>query len=294
MKCFPEIPYAPPPGYCDYPYYQTYDVLNSGLANGASPRSVDIPSDGYSQFILRAILGMPDILQANGSVQVYDAKIKPMAHSELKLAGCGIYMMVPERLYPLASDITFDLSLVNVSGQPYGKLLFLGVKRIPENFSNPKPSIYNYAELPYSWLLGTAIPGVGTAPFIIIPVAGGAPQMYNFPILNYDFELLEIRAVNAVTGVPCSGVFAARIWDPDFPPRVLMDSPILDRYLINNADGATNADLVANVTTRIPVTFPTPSMLYPRQSILQIEITSLAPVPTIVQIELRGIQRIPR
>jgi hypothetical protein len=295
MKCFPEVPYAPPPGYVDYPYYQTYDVTAAAaLANGDSPRNLSIPADGFSEFRLRALMGMPDILQPTGSLQIYGASRHPFAHSEMKLAGAGIYPMLPEHSYSKGIDISFDLSLISKTGQPYGKLIFQGVKRFAGDYTNPRPSLYDYTEQPYSWLPVTNVPGQGNAPFLLIPGGVGTILKYNLPIENYDFELLEIRAANVTTGLPCSGVFAMRVWDPDFPPRLLMDSPILDRYLINNADGATQADLIANVTTRVPATFPVPSMLYPLKSLLQIEITSMVAQATLVQIEFRGIQRIPK
>lgn len=294
MKCFPEIPYQPPPGYVDFPYYQSFDVIGKGLPNGSSPNNLSIPSDGISEFRLRAVMGMPDILQPTGTLQVYTAARHPYAHSAMKLAGAGIYLTLPEHTYGKAADISFDLGLVSNTGQVYGKLIFQGIKRFAGNFTNPKPSLYDYTELPYSWLPSNGTLGNGFAPIINIPGTVGAILTFNFNIRNYDFELLEIRATNVTTGLPCSGVFAMRVWDPDFPPRLLMDSPILDRYVINNADGAAQADLTANVTTRIPTTFPVPSMVYPNQSVLQIELTSMVSIQTPIQLELRGIQRIPK
>ena len=294
MKCFPEIAYQPPPGYVDFPYYQTFDVVGQALPNGGSVNNLSIPSDGISEFRLRALMGMPDVLQPAGSLQIYGAARHPFAHKNMKLAGAGIYLTLPEHTYPKASDISFDLALISNTGQAYGKLIFQGIKRFAGNFTNPKPSLYDYTELPYSWLPSNATLGNGNAPIINIPGTLGAILTFNFPIRNYDFELLEIRATDTTTGLPCSGVFAMRIWDPDFPPRLLMDSPILDRYLINNADGASQTDLVAHITTRVPTTFPVPSMLYPNQSVLQIELTSMVTQQTPVQLELRGIQRIPK
>jgi hypothetical protein len=287
MQCYPEQFYSPPDGLADLPYIYTYDVAASGLVNGQPCSKLSVQSDGDSEFILRAILGAQDVVQApNQTLQVYDQMQRSFFKYPILMDHCAVWPVLPEKRYARGSAIPFDIGDVAGVGTAYAKLHFQGVKRFPAPNNNPAPSSYQWKDRPFdlldqfNWTNG------------IIPVnwAAGQARMFKFANTTYDFELQQILAVDYTTAAPLVNQVAFRIFNPW--PRPMMDSPIMDKYLISNCDGSPLAQQLVTANS-VPQCFPSPPILYKSTDILQYEITPLTGNAVTMQLVFRGQRRIP-
>jgi hypothetical protein len=103
---------------------------------------------------------------------------------------------------------------------------------------------------------------LGTAPTVL---------KINQDIKNYDFELRAIMAYRTKLygayspAVPYAD-FKMVLYDPF--PRALMNVPIVDTFVLANADAATN---------QYNSLFPVPAVMYPNGSQIKLDIISLLP-----------------
>lgn len=161
------------------------------------------------------------------------------------------------------------------------QVAFMGVRRMkgsdplrPAYQFQPKPFIYNASIA----LTLPAVDGSGNA---------APPQSLRNKIVNYDFELYELRFRYR----SAAGVFldpkkpAAKLWIYDPVSQQISNAPILDIY-VNGAPSSAyqNGALV-------------PPLLYPKQSQVRIDffslITNALLLPVTCYVDIVGVQRIP-
>src|SRR5271166_415304 len=171
----PESIYYTPDGCVDLPFIYTFDA--AGLADGSTPAPLvrRITSDSDADFMLRAILGVPNCIDtaANGGGFLFYNASGSQAFGGAYSPFTGHYPVVPEKWYPRFSAIKFLLQQVKrastacvVGGASlpiyWSQIAFQGVKRFqpgqqPYAPGSPAlPPAYDpadFAPLPYTYTL---------------------------------------------------------------------------------------------------------------------------------------------
>lgn len=281
-----------PPGYGDTFFMFAYN--GDSLTNGTSPSLVALPITN-GDFICRYWSGLESI--ADG-IQLYDAVQRRWFGDVVNwgatsgfATGC---VVLPERRYPNQSYIRFDLS--NVTKATVGtdgaltiyrsQLVFAGVKRRANHYSDPEPSPYPFREReivlgqngqPGTFLL--SINKYASTNGVLNP-----PDQYSIPVLDYDFELRRVELQLQSDGQLSQ--FAITLYDNYWNP--VSNVPILANRFFhldnNHSSGEQNF-------------FPSPGLLYKVGSVIRFDIWSLLVSPTALPQEFRlafyGVRRIP-
>jgi len=298
----PEAVYYTPSGCVDLPFIYVFDA--SALTDGSTPAPLikSITSDSDADFVLRAILGVPNCINPAGGgfllynysgSQAFDSAYSPFANH---------YAVVPEKLYPRFNAIKFQLQnvlrantacVVGGVSLPiyYSQIAFQGVKRYNTTLPNYRPGSpalpppYNpddYVLRPYTynhklnlnWSAWTA---------------AGLPQLaqtFTIEIQDYDFELHCINVTNTVTGAPLTAeLFQIQMYDAT-AKRALSTQPVNISYLNANRNAFT------------PV-FPVPPIVFPVWTQIRFDISSLVcnndpNLPYTLQISFIGVNRTAR
>lgn len=293
--------YVTPTGKVDLPFLYVFDgsTLTDGQSFPTLP-SLHVPIQWDSDFILRAILGVPTVVNpTTGGFRLYNYSgglamgdfIKPMSNQ---------FAVVPEKFYPRNGVVKFDLATVlrafNACGEsPIYKALiaFQGVKRYT-------PGSPGYAsggpQLPAPTDPDSYVPRPWTYPFQLNlnwfarVTAGGLPEIprtFTIAIQDYDFELHYISVVNLVTGARVTvDLFQIMLYDAT-AKRQLFSQPVNASFLDNNRKEYGN-----------PV-FPVPPLLFPVWTQIRFDISSLVcntdvSAPYAFQVDFVGVNRVPK
>lgn len=244
--------YQTPEGYTDVPFVYVFD--GNGLTPGDSPENL-IVSIQDDDFLLRSVAGLN---QVAGTWQFFDDT------QSLRMSGfwptSNRWSIVPEIKFNAQSQIRFNLGTValaaNAAGNDIGIVGFQGVKRtVKGKFGWVEyESGYNYWERPYTYRLP-----VDVNYFLD---NGAAPRQFGIEVTDADFELQAISIVRRDTpGALIADPFWITLFDPSGYNR-LSDKPCSPRWFNYLQAGWGSA-------------FPTPTMVYPVQSQIKVEIASL-------------------
>jgi hypothetical protein len=289
-----EQPYQTPPGFVDSPFAYVYD--GTQLTDGVSYQSVTKQLQGDSDFILRRIIGVPNVIASAASGGRFNYRNASQSYSAGN-PGAGIcfnnvWPVVPEKAYPKNTQIVFDLYNVSRAFTACGEtpvynsfIAFLGVKRFTQNQgyrTNTTP--YKFRPLKYSYSYTLTI---DWAHFN----AAGAPnasQQFSQLLDTYDFELLRITACKfGSTGTLTTNDFRMTLYDAN--SHQLSDMP-LNQGFINN--GRRTPALGPPYSGLMPV----PSLVYPGGSQITFDITSQlcsTQLPQTYNVTFDGIWRVP-
>lgn len=267
--------YRTPEGFVDVPFFYVYD--GRGLTDGTSPTDLVVRVQ-EDPFILRSVAGVQTVA---GRWMMYNASRS--AVFSLPAVTYPRWTQVPERYYPAQSDIRFDLGTVaratNADGNFVSYIGFQGVKRLPRGqfgwteYETP----YAYWERPYQYQLDFTLD--------FFADAGAAPRQFNVEISDGDFELQAMsfaRVQTTVADFPADP-FRVTLYDPS-GYNALSTEPCSPRWL----------NWLQRNEWRSA--FPTPTLVYPVQSRIRLDIDSLTdtvgPAPQ-YQIILQGVERVP-
>ena len=309
MMCPIEEQYTPPVGYYDFPY--TYvAATDTVVAAGADPRAgldfnlQQMPLEGDSLFILRKVTRFP--VDAGDNFMLYSPQQNQTFSADVGGVASTVFPIVPEVIYPPAGAIFYDIkNWASSTALSFGgagpfvytnQVLFQGVRRFRGDLINPYPSQYDYKEKPFtyrfdltlSWtfleFLGGTYAGLSVEP----------ARRFSIPIQDHDFELQSITvtvgdgAANTVVSNIDSPSFKLDLYDMNM--KKLMSNPV---YV-----AALNHAMVGN--SRLFPAFPVPSLLYPANSEILFEISSMlddpagAGAPTSVNfiVTFNGVRRV--
>lgn len=309
MRRYVEEPYRTPPGSVDAPFVYVYDAKS--LTDGTSYNSVAKDIQGDSDFVLRAIRGVPTCMAAapNG---LFSYKNPNGTYCDAQYAFGGVaavrgivmpnnWPVVPEKIYRANTAIQFDLTDVLRAGTPcvsgggtiyWSQIAFCGVKRFPvqQGYALGRTG-YAYRPLRYSYNLSL---NVNWGYWAAAASTQQAPaQRFTIGMEQYDFELMRIKIC------PASGA-AGALTTPDFQVVIydanmhqLSDHPVNQSYV--------NAGKVApNQAAPYQAVFPIPTLVYPQASNITLDVYSLlcnadARLPAGVKYSLmfEGVWRVP-
>lgn len=288
--------YKTPEGFVDYPFIWVFDARS--LVNGTSPQNLIIPVKD-ADFYLRSAVGMATVasrwnyFNPSREPAIGQGVRSASALSDNLLTTSNRYTVVPEKFYPVDTEIRFDLQnvakAVNEDDQEISFLGFQGVKRLAAGAWKFNPaqyrSDYRYYEKPWSYEVE-----VGINFFVD---QGAAPRKFTRTIEEFDFELQKIcihrRDVEAEGGggpVGSLGVdpFLMLMWDPTGYDKLSSDFCPARWYNFFETTG--------NFFSVMPV----PTMIYPIGSQISFELLSLlvaAGGTQTYQFSFQGVQRIP-
>lgn len=275
------LEYVTPTGKIDLPYFYIYD--GTGLTDGTDKQNLALTIDHDSDFVLRRICGQKTLLNTNstGKFQVRDKSSLQYFQSPIRLGllADGVnfsssWPVLPEKVYPASSQISFDLFGINRSFRAdtpniYRSYLgFHGVRRFNRGALWVHQTDYQYHSLPYTYQFGLNIDwahwtdGVNGIPT--------APRTFYVQILETDFELCAIGVTGADGTQVLTNDFQMSLYDPSGSVR-LSNIPINMPFF--NYNTATVAGYGKPV-------FPTPSIVWPLKGLIKFEITSMLPFGT--------------
>ena len=308
---------AIPTNYFDIPYFYARNyVQNTVWAAGhpAIPLNVNdiIQSDGDTEFHLRRYqlnTGNTGIVQYqlfNASQQQFTSS--PQGFQVGAVSRFPPFLdtpIVPPYIYPKGAGIQHQFSVQNMLSLPLTlgfpdvdgvhtdlvnilPIVYQGVKRwyLPPNYK----ADYNYHKVQWSYVFTFDLDWL----YLKAPFNGtfqvNEPHRFYVPILNYDFELMTIKAsfnqVNSDSGSGANG-YMAQIYDAS--GTSLMNTFIHLPDTIS-AIGSIDYDYPANM-------WPCPPIVYPKGSTIVVDILSLADINSggtgNTSITFEGIQRIP-
>jgi hypothetical protein len=292
-----EQPYITPTGYIDFPFAYVYD--GTTLTDGNNYQSVTKQLQGDSDFILRRIVGVPNVVASGQSGGRFNYRNSSQSYAAGN-PGSGVvfnnvWPVVPEKLYAKNTQIVFDLYDVSRNFNTCSEtpiynayIAFMGVKRFTQSQGyNTNTTQYRYRPLKYSYSYNLTI---NWAHFT---AAGGVngPQRFSQLLDTYDFELLRIAACysNSVgsTGTLQTNDFGITLYDSN--GHQLSDLPLNQGY-INN--GRRTPALGPPYSGLMPV----PSLVYPGGSAIVFDITSQlcsSQLPQTYNITFDGTWRVP-
>jgi hypothetical protein len=291
MRRLIEEPYRTPDGRLDIPFAYVFDA--TGIADGqAQVPNLAKALQGDSDFILRRIAGVSNCVNTSAAGGKWAFKNASGSYA-MGNAGSGIvaypnWVVLPEKLYPVNTQIVFDLFQTLRANNPCASAIytsyiaFFGVKRLSvDRGYRSNTTAYQYREKKYSYSIN----------FTLTNAAGTGPIRQSQLIDNYDFELQRIAISYANTpgntGTLTADDFLIQLYDSNM--HQLSDLPLNQSY-INN--GRTSFA----VPTKFQSIFPCPSIVFPAGSAITFDITSLlcsTSVPQSYNIIFEGIWRIP-
>jgi hypothetical protein len=193
-----------PDGVGDVFFIYAFNPTANGVTAGNDYAQLFVPiQDG--DFILRAWGGAETILTAGnpvssaGTIQIYDDVMNltyqlPVSVFQYFETGQSV---VPQRLYRNNGFIKFDLTNTSPSFNgvvPTGQLVFFGVRRTGDMASDPAPSVYEYYEKPFFYVIQFVIMNHGTS------AGGGSAEQHTIAMTDYDFELRQILGCKSTPG----------------------------------------------------------------------------------------------
>jgi hypothetical protein len=289
-----EEPYWTPDGTLDFPFSYVYDA--SALTNGANVQNIAQQLQGDSDFILRRILGVPNIVasaSAGGRFNFRNASgTYANGNPSTGIVVPNVWSVVPEKLYRVNDQIAFDLynilraNTACAEGTLYlSQIAFMGVKRFAKGSTYPRQiTPYKYREVRYTYAYQLTINwGHFNAAGVVSPF-----QRFYQPMDNFDFELLGIRICQpGSSGALTTQDFSITVYDANM--HQFSSAPMLQGFY--NAARQTPA-----VCSPYQACFPTPSQVYPAGGSIAFDITAnlcLSSLPQSYEIDFDGIWRYP-
>lgn len=258
--------YRTPDGKVDIPFIYVYD--GNGLTPGSSPDGNVVPIQA-EDFLLRSVVGANQVADSwlyynpSYSPAMGSGDVATSGFAATPIAATPRYTVVPEKFFPATSQILFDLATVtlaaNADGANVGYIGWQGVKRVGEGqfgFSTYRTG-YQYYERPYTYTM--------TVDVDFFLSAGAGPRQFNVEISDGDFELQYIGIQEVTTGaiqpLPVDP-FLVTLFDPS-GYMALSSAPCSPRWL-NYYQGGNFFSC-----------FPAPTLVYPVNSRIKIEVNSL-------------------
>jgi hypothetical protein len=252
-----------------------YDA--SSLTDGNTYTDIAKPIQGDMEtFILRRIIGVNTVVDtaANGGRFNYKNASRSYANGN---TSTGIIMpkvwpVLPEKEYKVNETIFFDLykvlrdfSVCAAESTIYNSFIaFMGVKRLNGAPYGTQTTGYAYRELTQQFLYNLTInwshftTGTTVAP----------ARRFQIQMSNLDFQLLSIRIAKqtGASGALQTNDFMITLYDQYM--HALSDAPVPQSYYNSARVSSSQAPLYSGLT-------PVPPLVYPAQSYITFDITSM-------------------
>lgn len=264
----------PAPIFYDLPFFYTFDA--DALTDGTDYFNIAVQLTNNSDFLLRRICGTNNV-----AAQFRYRDANRMERLQQPCTVTNDIVSVPQSLYPMDSQIAFDLINVlraqNPAGGYYSQIAFQGVRRFYGQIT--PESDYRYYDRPY----------VIRTDFTIGTAFGNPPTQHTVTVPDRDFELQSIVAFidkGSRGGVLPATVRAAHDFKMtlyDARQNQLSDAPVVDEYI---CAGGPDYNSI----------FPCPTIWYPVNSVIRFDIWSLlaaADVTATVTMLFNGLWRFP-
>lgn len=267
------IEYTPPPGKVDFPFIYCYD--SSSLADGQNLQNIQVQLQGDSEFILRRIVGVPNVVAATTSGGRFNFRNANTSYpNNVPQTGMALpvnYPTQPEKSYPLGSSIFIDLydtlrAFNACGGTPIytSQVAFIGVKRfdaaspyaqhVTTGKFKRKPQTYSF---PLT---------ISNAHFVSAGVVTN-PIQYSQLVTNYDFELYGLRIAQPANVSPLQTQdFQIRLYDRGF--HATSNVPVNQGYM-------NSARVTPQTAPQYRGIFPCPILIYPQGSQIVFDVLSM-------------------
>lgn len=266
-----------------YVYVFDADTAANGLPlnTGANYNRQPVPILSCDRFTLSRIAGIQNVASR---YRLYDAG-SFSASSIAQFPTARDIMIVPSLVYPVDSAITFDLENITLAsrataGTPnyWSQIAFQGQR---DHDAIPYPDTpYRWRPIQYTHRFEFTLDWTGRIlPAEVLPER---PRRFQYTFNEYDFELhrISIWRTGQTTPTPAETDFKIQIYDSFM--YGFSNAPVLDSYI--NA-----GSLIYNSQ------FPAPTVVFPVNSAITFDITSLqtaANLPRTFQIVMQGIWRV--
>ena len=272
--------------YRDVSFIYAFDA--DSLSDGTDYADLNVPVVGDSDFVCRKIMGRPLVAQ---QIRYYDER--NWSKSSALFEMLGEHLILPEITFPADGQIRFDLGTVAraswVYTTPgsvpnyYSQLAFQGVRRYwggpPERDSD-----YPYRRAPFSVQTEVSVDWTGRIAPAYQDLA--SPVQFTVPVQDVDFELTHIAVLIAKGRgniVPVESRYAVKLMLYDNAGMQLSNVPVLDQWLAWNSSSYNSC-------------FPVPSVLYPANSQIKFDVTSLlldTEIPATLTLVFHGFRHYP-
>lgn len=296
-------PYQTPPGFADHPYIYVFDpslIPHLTLTPAANFNNLSLSLEAYSEFFCRRLTGTETIAQ---KIQVRDKIqtpwfLNPIAFKYDKA-------IIPERSYPSAGTISFDLLNIaqrfNTNSEgglnvPVSQVLFQGIRRY-QSSGDPlahRKSSYDWYAKEFTYV----VPVTVNWKYWVDPtsVTSGVqnPRRFSLEILNYDFDLYNLSIYRPDNNTWSNGNLKVLLYDGG--EYQVSGGPVIDYMYSSDGESISGANATRSFTNGA---FPCPPLLYRVGSQIQFDVTSLltnvvGPPPITFQFEFSGVQRLPK
>lgn len=279
---------SPQPGtqsFRDVPFIYAYDA--DALTDGLDYADLNVHVQD-SEFICRKIMGRPLVA---GQMRYYDERGWSRSSGVFRML--GEHLILPEITFPRDGQIRFDLNAVARQGWTYtapgstpnyySQLAFQGVRRYWDG-PPERDSDYAYRRSAFSIQSAITVDWAGRiAPAYVQPTN---PKQFTVPVQDVDFELTHISVLIAKGRgniVPVQSVYAVKLLLYDNSGMALSNVPVLDQWLAWNSSTYNSC-------------FPVPSVLYPANSQIKFDVTSLlldTEIPATLTLVFHGFRHYP-
>ncbi len=295
--------YQTPPGFADHPYIYVFDPItipHLTLTPASNVFNLSVPLEAYSELLVRRLSGLETIAQ---KIQVRDKIqtpwfLNPIAFKYDKA-------VIPERSYPSAGTISFDLYNIaqrfNTNGEgglnvPVSQILWQGIRRY-ESSGDPlihRKSNYDWRAKEYTYVMPITVDWK----YWVDPTSATSgqqpPRKFSLEILNYDFDLYNLSIYRPDNNTWSNGNLKVLLYDGS--EHQLSGQPVIDYMYSSDGESISGANATKSFTNGA---FPCPPVLYRVGSQIQFEVTSLltdvvGPPPITFVFEFSGIQRLPK
>lgn len=279
-----------PENFYDLPFIYVSDA--DGATDGASYLNVPVDLINNSDFLLRRICGVNNVVNPNGTgkFRFRDANRQDVIQTPISMP--NDYPLVPEFVYPPTAQISYDILNVlrarNVYTLPgpenfYSQIAFQGVRRF---YGTPTPeSNYRYYERPYTIRMNFTVDQAGrTAASGYVDQS--AFQQFSVLVDNWDFVMQSMVILIDTTGGRSAPVLSQnklKLVLYTHQEQAMMSAPVVDEYLSSGG-------------LQFNSWFPVPTMLYPANSVIRVDVQSLLidnEYPADVTILFNGLWRFP-
>jgi hypothetical protein len=279
-----------PENFYDLPFIYVSDA--DGYTDGASYNNVPVDLINNSDFLLRRICGVNNVVNPNGTgkFRFRDANNQNMIQTPISMP--NDYPLVPEFVYPPTAQISYDILNVlranntytaTLDPNYYSQIAFQGVRRF---YGTPTPeSNYRYYERPYTIRMDFTVTREGrVAPAYVDQTAF---EQFSVLVDNWDFVMQSmVVLITTESGRGAPPVLSQnklKLVLYTHQEQAMMSAPVVDEYLSSGG-------------LQFNSWFPVPTMLYPANSVIRVDVQSLlvdGEVPADVTILFNGLWRFP-
>jgi hypothetical protein len=265
-----------------YDVYRLYVYDAAALTDGATYVDVALPIQrGEQEFLLRRVTGADTVVNPGGTIWLKDALLREITRTPVFSPLMSNVAIIPERSYPLDSQVTFTLNNVlrvfhgpggcGITACPASQLVFHGVGRRKKpplgsssvgddfTFRSIRPHTIRF-DVSLNWKRYINGPG----PFFL-PIGQNGPRTFYVPVENRDFLLCGLTF--SVQPAFFDSGNAAMVIIRDRDGRDLMTAPTLLRHVACLADPL-------GVPSLYPGNSFFPPLLYPNGSLIELVVYS--------------------